>query len=358
MKKILNIFAGISLITSVGVGVVSCSSSHNTSVDQNLYNKLQNQTFTIQDNKFWGNEANYQQDLLKDIEQLANISPKNYPLLSANTANPLKIGDNYNIPIVIDHTLTAHINVKWQLTPDQQPLYDFYQNWPSISQKIGDYDNRSHISLYNGNNKGPLDWWNPKAKSEKDGWDMKQVSNYSSLELDGTILKSVLEKSIELEAGEKYDDVITNYLYVASNIKMDLGKEKDLNLNDLMIKNGDASFSLNYIEQTSNEKQETKPWTISFGNDYNLVQNKLQKYGQNHTIHISHKYCGKDKDGKYNADNDKSRRVIDQALNELGFANIVPKLTFSGTMTQGEISEISVSYKDVDQGFTIPILMG
>ena len=359
MKTILNIFASIILVASSSAGVVSCSSSQKISTDQSLYNQLQGKTFTIQDNKFWGNEAEYQQDLLKDIEKLANISSQDVHLLSADGITPfLQPSEKNNVPIIIDNKLKANVNVIWKLTPEQSPLYHFYQVWPKISQKIGDENNGSYISLYNGCNHGPLDWWNPKAKSEKYGWDMKQVTNYSSLELNGNILKSMLEKSIELEAGEKYSDVITNYLYVSPNIKMNLGKDSPLKLNDLMFKNGDASFPLNYIKQEENSLNHSIPWTINYSNDYYLVQKKLQKYGQTHTIHIGHTYCEKGKDGKYHASDEQNRQVIDQALNELGFSNIVDKLTFSGIIKQGGVSDISVSYKDVDQGFKIPILMG
>ena len=361
MKKIINIFASISLITTTSAGVVSCSSSKKTSTDESLYNRLQGKTFTIQDNKFWGNEANYQQDLLKDIEVQTNIHPQDYHLLSADAVQPFtKTGKQKNkIPIIIDHKLIAKVIIDWELTTDQAPLYSFYQQWPKISQKIGVEDDRSHISLDNGDNKTPLDWWGEKSSSQekdliKNGWDITQVSKYSSLSLNGSILKNMLANKIELEAGKKYANVINKYLSV-SDLQMNLGQNYKLKLNDLMFKNGQAWFPLNYVEQNKNEKTIWKPWTIGFDNDYDLVRNKLQKFG---TFDISDTYCEKSEDGEYHASNDKNRRVIDQALDEAHFGDIIPGLKFSGVLTKGKSSDIEVYYKDVDQDIKIPILMG
>ena len=132
MKKILNIFANITLVASSSAGVVSCSSTKKTSTDQNLYNKLQNKTFTIQDNNFWGNEATYQQDLLKDIELQANISSQDYHLLSFDDSiKPLNPNDLNDIRIVIDYNQIAHVVIDWKLTAAQKPIYDFYDHvWP------------------------------------------------------------------------------------------------------------------------------------------------------------------------------------------------------------------------------------
>ena len=157
MKKILNILANITLVSSVSVGVVSCSSPQNTSIDQSLYNKLQGKWFTIQDNNFWGNEANYQQDLLKDIEQKANIPSQDDKLLSFDDGiKPLKPTEN-NIDIVIDHNQIAHVTVNWKLTEAQKPIYDFYdQTWP---QEIKKYQQKiTNLDDVDARNASQKDW--------------------------------------------------------------------------------------------------------------------------------------------------------------------------------------------------------
>ena len=149
---------------------------------------------------------------------------------------------------------------------------------------------------------------------------------------------------------------------------------KDININsthrwkanNLKDKQNRYNYSTSNVDFSQPADPSSTPLAINLGVEFNMTRtdptdldllNKLEKYGQSHTIHIGHTYCGKDKDGKYNADNDKSRRVIDQALNELGFANIVPKLTFSGILKQGKISSIEVKY-NTHYKFNIPILMG
>ena len=371
MKKILNIFASITLVASSSAGVVSCSSSQKTGTDQSLYNQLQGKTFTIQDNKFWGNEANYQQDLLKDIEKSANISSQDDKLLSDDDVTPfLKNGEHDNIQIVIAHTLIAHLNINWQLTSEQSPLYNFYQQWPLISQKIGNTNNKTNISLENGDLKlGILDWWGEKSSSQekdllKNGWDQNKVNNCSKLKLNGSILKLMLENIINNGAldvtGNSYFDVIKQYL-VVPNLSMNLGQNYQLKLNDLMMKNGNASFPLNYIGQDNNEAEISQPWTIDYSNTYYSVQNQLKNEFTKDSPLLEAKSTLKppykvtwDGNRYNNKDIDSQIGYTDHSLR-----NIIGDLTFEGDLSAPKekfastLHPLEVYYKGIDQGFKI-----
>ena len=137
MKKILNIFASISLITVGTSSVVACGSHQNPnpkSEIQQLYEKLNNQKFTIdKDNNFWGNEANYQTDLLNDLEKSANItSQQDKNLLSLNSdLTNLDQPGKYTFLVDIgtgEAEKTATVTIDWKLTPTQSipGLFDFY----------------------------------------------------------------------------------------------------------------------------------------------------------------------------------------------------------------------------------------
>ena len=112
MKKILNIFANISLITTGTCAVVACGSHQNPnppsppsppkSESQKLFDEL-NETktpFLVKDDYFWGNEANYQNDLLIDLEKAAHItSQEDKNLLHDANVKPLTQQDCQTVEV-------------------------------------------------------------------------------------------------------------------------------------------------------------------------------------------------------------------------------------------------------------------
>ena len=140
MKKTLNFFASISLITSTASGVVACGSTHpyvQPTEVQTLYNEL-NETakpFLIQNKNFWGKEADYQADLLQDLEQVAHIPAQDDKMLSfTGQIKPFETpGQIYHIAIKIKDSntgeeKTAYVNIDWELTAEQTEIYNFYTN--------------------------------------------------------------------------------------------------------------------------------------------------------------------------------------------------------------------------------------
>ena len=116
MKKVLNLLASVSLTTSGASTVVACGSSHIPTPEiQKLYDKLNGQTFTVENNNFWGNEHNYQQDLLQDLETLAHIPAQDRPLITIDpNTQPFpspNFGDTYPVDLIIDHKRTAKVDV-------------------------------------------------------------------------------------------------------------------------------------------------------------------------------------------------------------------------------------------------------
>ena len=188
MKKILNLLASVTLITSGASTVVACGSSHTPpppkpptpkSEVQKLYNEL-NETatpFLIENNNFWGNEARYQQDLLKDLEQSAQIPKKYDNLLSLFDKTPTLIKQGIqtvkvNISDGVEK-MQALVNIDWKLTAAQKKIYQFYtQTWPEKISDAYDWSNKNLLLYgYYNNWDDQIGWWDPTPGNQLP-WDV------------------------------------------------------------------------------------------------------------------------------------------------------------------------------------------
>ena len=183
MKKIFSLIAGFSLIATGVSNVVACGSHQNPpsppkSEIQRLHDELNGKSFTIQNNNFWGNEASYQRDLLKDLEEVAKIPNKDDSLLSLDQQTDPFETPNTKYTVVVNIgkgslEQTALVDVDWELTEDQSPdgttsLFQFYtQTWP---KEVSHFSENTITSLY-------FDVWN----KQKQAWDqdLKQQITWS-----------------------------------------------------------------------------------------------------------------------------------------------------------------------------------
>ena len=262
MKKILNIFASITIFVSGGAGVISCSSPQKTSTDQNLYNQLNGKKITIQDNNFWGNEANYQQDLLKDIEQLANISSQDDNLLSFDDGiKPLSPNDSNDISIVIDHNQIAHMVVKWVLTQAQTSIYDFYDHvWP---QEIKQYQQKiSNLDDVDAQN------------ASKTGWipDYKNTISWNNF-------VALLNNECFMTGWKLIPPEISQY-FTINNVginSLKVGESYHLTTSLFSLKVGNVIFNLPYYDFSSFPSAykvlpKAENWTIGYDTNYHILQ--------------------------------------------------------------------------------------
>ena len=351
MKKILNVFASITIFVSGGAGVIGCSSPQKTSTDQNLYNKLQGKTFTLKDNNFWGNESTFQQDLLKDIEQKANISSQDDNLLSFDDGiKPLSPNDSNDISIVIDHNQIAHMVVKWVLTQAQTSIYDFYDHvWPQeikqYQQKISNLDD---VDAQNASKTG----WIPGYKNTISWNDFGNLLNNKSF-------KGGL-KLIPLEIYQYFqiNDVGINSLKV--------GESYHLKTTPFSLKVDNVTFNLPYYDYSSiNSSNEVLPkaenWTIGYDTNYDILQ-KLYKWFNSNPIKLGKESLHK----PYLAYNTYNADLIRNHMKGAfpSFTNIISELTFSGDLKAGTFDKpykniINVYFPNIKKPqFTIPVEVG
>ena len=348
MKKILNIFASITLVAIVSTGVVGCSSPQKTSTDQNLYNQLNGKKITIQDNNFWGNEANYQQDLLKDIEQLANISSQDDNLLSFDDGiKPLSPNDSNDISIVIDHNQIAHMVVKWVLTQAQTSIYDFYDHvWPQeikqYQQKISNLDD---VDAQNASKTG----WIPGYKNTISWNDFGNLLNNKSFKGGLKLIPPEIYPYFQI------NDVGINSLKVSESYH--------LTTSLFSLKIGDVIFNLpyyNYSSITSSNKvlPKAENWTIGYDTNYDILQ-KIKIGLKSNPIAFG-------KEGlqqPYTAENSYNSEVIKGYIEGLypSYTNIISDLTFSGDLKAGTkdkpyTNTINVYFPKIKKPqFTIPV---
>ena len=377
MKKILNIFASITLITTGASSVVACGSDHNPnptppkSEIQQLFDELNNQTFTIQDQNFWGNEANYQQDLKTDLEKVAHINPQYDNDLSLNS--DLKILDQpgkYTFLVSIgtgEAEKTANVTIDWKLTPAQsvRGLFDFYtKTWPKDFQTYQQFDEGIGIT------KLFLSVWDKTTKNWSQ--DLKNSLTWSDFTKD--LLNEVfLEKSSFF--------LIPSELQPYFHIQSDVGFDS-LNVNQYkQVKNpfyfqksaGDPKIYLPYYDYspyTPFSPQKPLPkanqsWTVGYNTDYNLLKNKLKTYTtKQKPLQASQSFFHKDPAGQYKDkyyvdDTDAYQGIHRHNEGEIKerldgwFEQIDLDLTLKGQLIPNQASPIEFYYKGIDQGFPI-----
>ena len=379
MKKILNIFAGISLITAGASSVVACGSHHNLnppkSKVQKLYDKLQGKTFKIEDNNFWGNEATYQSDLLADLEQAAHItSQEDKNLLSLNS--DLKTLDQpgyYNFVVGIGtgkEEQIANVTVNWELTKAQNiaGLFKFYtQTWPQ-EVKYSEQDYGVSIS------KLFLNIWNKSKKT----WPQDKKNSLSWSEFTNNLIS----QRFESEANPLIPVDLQKYFHIQSDIGTD-----SLNVNEYQqVKNpfyfqiGDniKIFLPNYDYAQDNpfSPQKYLPktnqnWTVGYNTDYNLMNNQLANYTKNKKtkkitpLSLPQSEFIRDTSGsykgKYYVDDTTSQQgihhhnegMIKEYLDDHGFNQLDRGLTLKGQIIPNQASTLEAYYNGIDQDFPI-----
>ena len=369
MKKILNIFASISLVTTGASSVVACGSNPNPpnppkSKIQKLYEELNGKTFTIQDNNFWGNESTYKQDLLADLEQAAHIKlqeDKNLLSLNSDLKTLDQPGDytfNVNIGTGQDEK-NATVKIDWKLTSAQETspgnldLFDFYtKTWP---QDFQNYEQIYDVGDVSQITKLLLTVWDKTTKN----WPKDLKTSIAWSEFTHDLLNQVFLAT-------------SGYFLIPSELQQYFHIQSDVNINSLNVnqykqvknpfylqKNADDPKiflpNYDYSQYTPFSPQKGLPkanqnWTVGYNTDYNLIQKEFPK-----TTWYIRKLDLNPKTTE-SSDPHNTGMIIDR-LRESKYSSLTDDLTFNGNIkTDGTPSLIKVYYKKVDQDFTINVV--
>ena len=365
MKKIFNIFASISLISTGTTAVVACSSHQNPnppspptppkSESQKLYDEL-NETkkpFLIKDDYFWGNEANYQYDLLTDLEKAANITTQqDKNLLHDTNVRPLTQQDGQtsevqSVDINIDGIKDpAIVKIKWELTEAQSTpgLFDFYtKTWP---QEIAKYGSNQIFPIFGG-------WYGKKFLhnvGDEVSWNTKIDSNIT------------FQQYIEQYIGNIVND-FPNYLKPFIKLipptsipKLNITEAYNIPLNNIYLsipnpndKKNPIKYNLGYYSSYDSLKPLPKMqnWQIGYNTYYNLATKELDN--PKHAIGIEiDPNCSKASD-PYN-----SQQIFAELSSPI-FEPIINfyHTTFSGNLKSGVVVPIKVYYDNFYMGFNI-----
>ena len=368
MKKILNIFASISLVASGASTVVACGSksepipggegcretkiltSEQAQVNF-LYNELNNnkKPYLIENDHFWGNEANYQQDFLKLFEKAASIPAQDDSLLSL-ASGPLQYYGKKQVGIDIGKGTEkeeAYVNIDWELTAAQKPIYQFYdKTWPELTS-YPDGVSRLINMMYGGwdqTKKGPnwksgdlLGWWkNNVGKSIP--WDEK-INNYIINFIKNSLRD--LPSSITIHV-----DTPTT-----TTKKLAVGDTYEIPLSSIYLLSNGVKYPLGYYTNDSEEGAlpKVQNWEISYNTYYNLMQNELAGDPVTWTL----KKRDLNPFHPTQASNYWNSRYLARIVGSK-YGLFTDDLSFTGTIKlDGTASKIEVWYKGVDQGFTI-----
>ena len=372
MKKIFNVFATISVVTSGVSSVVACGSQDNpipsgervrptniltpeaATVNQ-LYKQLNNnkKPYLIEDNNFWGNEANYRQDLLNDLEKVAHIPPKDDYLLSLDDL-PLKYYGKATIEVDIGkgtEMQEADVNIDWELTAAQKPIYQFYdEDWPQIASYQEGVSKLIKI-LYGGwdrTKKSPywkkgdfLGWWKENVGNNIP-WDQKiteYVRNFIT-NLDSYFPASIKPLlHVDPPAGVK--NLAINTIY-------------QIPLSSIYLLSDGIKYPLGYYSYDIRSEALPKPqtWSIYYDTYHNLMQNELKN-----------DFPWKIQKQKINPYTNKASdywnsRQLAQILCSK-YQDFNPNnFSFTGTLNlDGTVSNIEVWYNGVDQGFAVQFIV-
>ena len=382
MKKILNIFASLSLVTVGASSVVACGTHHNPNPPtppksdiQKLFDEL-NETkipFPIKDDYFWGNEANYQSDLLVDLEKAAHItSQEDKNLLHDPNVKPLTQQDGQtpkvqSVDINIDGIKDpAIVKIKWELTEAQKTpgLFKFYtQTWPQEISKL------SHYWLPEGshNNFIPL-WyggWNPKKigpDGQKGWWEYDKKNPHNSITWETKILNKTFQQDVESSIADIINNV-PNSLKKLIKVKpptsipeLNINKVYNIPLNDIYLviqnpndKKNPIKYDLGYYPSYDSTKALPKMqnWQIYYDTYYNLMQNELKqtkwtllKSGLNPKT--------------TSASDQHNSGYLMQEFENTKYETFTDHIKFTGDLKVGE-NNIHISYYGVDQDVTIKV---
>ena len=372
MKKILSIFAGISLITAGTSSVVACGSHHITkppkSESQKLFDEL-NETkkpFLIKNDYFWGNEANYQNDLLVDLEKAAHItSQEDKNLLNDPNVKPLtqqygQTSEVQSVDINIDGIKDpAIVKIKWELTEAQKPIYTFYtQYWPQYISQATYYSGGNLISYTFGQweknktgPKGQKGWWEYDEKNPLNSiyWNTKFYPNQTLRQILEQQMKDYVGSTPNLSPStQSMIQSMVNIKPPSSVSKIDIDKTYTLPKNSIYLLSHGIKYPLSYYASYDVAKALPKPlnWQINYNTMYNLMQNELKN---DETIWYVRKAYLNPK--TTSASDPTNAGQIKDRLQASKYSSLTSGLTFSGNIkTDGTKSPIEVYYGGVHQG--------
>lgn len=376
MKKILNILVSVSLVISGAGNVVACGSTQTSPPPNeitNLYNQLNQTTkpFLLnKDNYFWGKEANYKNDLLGDLEKVANIPPKDDSLLSLNSdIPPLEKTGVQTIDVNIgsqDTEKIAIVKIDWELTKAQEPIYQFYtQTWPEETTKYrsnllsflyGEWD-KTKISPY-WKQYDFLGWW-------QNGNAVDSINHV--LPWNDSLNKGIKSYISNLIEGAEIPISIQNMINVVkpSTINsLDITKSYTIPTDSIYLLSHGVKYNLGYYSSYDKTKALSKMqnWKVNYDTYYNLAQNELKNYKDvRWKTHVW--YIQEPNTKTSDASSEWNNERITDLLERTPFAPLVNNdLTFQGSLvvttdlTKPIINKIDVYYDGVSLGFQIPIV--
>ena len=381
MKKILNIFAGLSLITATASSVTACwSHPHVPPTEvQKLYNELNETTtpFLIQNKNFWGKEANYQTDLLQDLEKIAHIPAQDDKMLSFNgQIKPFETpGQIYHIAVKIknpntDEEKTAYVNIDWELTTEQSEIYNFYTNiWPSYIES--EYEEGDPIyGAVNNLYKSVID---PSTK--KWATDLEQTLTWQQY-------AAWLEKSDKWALPSK----LQNDFRVKQNVGIDhlnVDQKQTLQTSPFYLQVGTVTFDLPYYVWDINYPfhseippkilPKTQLWTVNYNNDYHMLQELKEDIAKDRgllPLNIREPNSNPSQASSFTNTqkiNDAISNlyvIIGDSLRDYSRLSESGHMAYSGTLYATKeypskgltvINQINFSYYGIKQDFTLPV---
>ena len=267
MKKILSLLTVVTLTASVTTSVVSCNHKPSQTEIEKIYNKINNQNLTIQDDNVWGNNNSklIYTDIKKAIKtnlKLTDNEVNKYLWFDKNqftNLNPIKgsqteekqrinifIGNSFN-----KSTKEAIINLTWKLTENQKPIYGIYNVLPNVIDDItastGNFNFMGNTNwLGSGNNKG----WISNPNIANGTWNTKLDKIDQTKTIKTGFIKSVFG-SLNGELKKKNFSTFTSqsnfskYInFKNANLNITIGSYQEES--DIKITNNTASFNLYY----------------------------------------------------------------------------------------------------------------
>ena len=237
MKKILNIFASISLVTTGVSSVVACGSGTKTNTNDeklvsDIINHLKNKTFFFDENiNGYQNFTYYRSTVLADIQSKLTNQEKNLVILpSSDNTKTLNAQEPTNIDVDIQsHKVSGHVDVSVKLNNDAQ----------SIADKL---DTKT-ITVYN-----------PQPGPSADFTTLSPINSYQS-QIETQIRQLLSSKGVKIVYGIKFNwtdpktQLIDNLSWVSDAIiglTVNVGAEDTSHPIVIRVK---LAFSPNYAEQ-------------------------------------------------------------------------------------------------------------
>ena len=373
MKKFLSLLTVITLTASSTTSVVSCNNKPSQTEIEKIYNKLNNQNLTIQDDNLWGNNNSnlIYADIKKAIKtklKLTDNEINKYLWFDKNKFTNLnhikgdQIEEKQKINIFIDNSFNksakkAIINLTWKLTDNQKPIYGIYSVLLNVIDDIATSTIHNIKGKFNfvgntnwlgsGNNKG----WVASPDITSGTWDTKLNKTDQTKTIKTKLIQKIYRylndelKKKNFSTFTSQSDFSKYINFKNANLSITIGSYQEES--DIKITNNTASFNLYYY----NNSQRKKTFKFYYNNLYNEVQNQLKNQK---TLYIPKSALHQNsKDKKYYANDLQNQGILQDSLDQ--YREIYQNLSFVGQLIPSQTNNIKVFYKEIDQNFTIPI---